>query len=51
MLVGILPHREMVASMAGSGVGAVQHMLDGQVGGRPGSPPLDVDSVLEQENS
>ena len=46
MLVGVLPHGEVVPSVAGPGVGAVQHMLDRQVGRRPGSPPLNVDAVL-----
>ena len=45
MLVGVLPHGEVVSSVAGPRVGTVQHVLDGQVGGRPGSPPLDVDAV------
>lgn len=40
--VGILPHPRVVTPMAGARIAAVDDVLDGEVGGRPGSFPLDV---------
>lgn len=43
--VGVLPHPAVVPSVTGAGVGTVEHMLDGQIGRRPNSFALDVDTI------
>lgn len=47
VLVGIPPHRQVVAPLAGARVAAVDDVLHGQQGGGPGPLPLDVDPVCE----
>lgn len=48
--VGILPHRQVVAPLAGAGVAAVDHVLHGQQCGRPRPLPLDVDPVCGESS-
>lgn len=47
MLVGVAPHRQVIAALTGARVGAVEDVLHGQQGGGPGSLPLDVDPVCK----
>lgn len=45
--VGVLPHLQVVAPLAGAGLAAVDHVLHGQQRGRPRPLPLDVDPVCK----
>ena len=43
--VGVLPHPGVVPAVAAPGVAAVDHVLHGQVGGRPRPLAFDVDAI------
>lgn len=45
MMVSVLPHAGVVASVTASSLGAVDHMLHGQISRRPHCFPLDVDTI------
>lgn len=45
MMVSVLPHPGVVASVTTSSLGAVDHMLHGQISRRPHCFPLDVDTI------
>lgn len=49
MLVSVLPDAAVLSSVAGAGAGAVDHVLDGQISGRPGGFALDVDAIWWEE--
>ena len=45
MFVSVLPNAAVIPSMARASVTAVDHILDGEIGGRPRSFPLNVDAI------
>lgn len=51
MVVGVLPHARVVSTLAGSGIGAVDHVLNREVGRRPRTFSLYVDSICRDKKS
>lgn len=49
VVVGVHPDPGVVPALAGPGVSTVDDILDRQVGRRPGTFPLDVDSVCKDK--
>lgn len=47
VVMGICPNAGVVSAFAGSRVGAVNHVLDREVGGRPRTFPLYVDAICK----
>lgn len=50
VLMGVPPHRQVVAPLTGARVGAVEDVLHGQQGGGPRPLSLDVDPVCKGSN-
>lgn len=48
VFVGVLPNSAVIASMASACIATVNHMLDREIGGRPGSIPLNVDAIWRE---
>ncbi|EGV93226.1 hypothetical protein I79_002215 [Cricetulus griseus] len=50
MLMGVCPHRKVIASLAGASIATVDDVLDGKQGGGPRTFPLDVDAVCNGQH-